>query len=146
MTSMARKPVPLRPTVDPAAQQDDRSQDRGRSQDDEDPKNNLLIQEFLLREISSRLSTIAETSIHELRLLHSVSDRISLLEDSNVEFVWNAVLQTIGIIFVIIFGVFAVLAYNASEISNRQSFEANQLSLLAFCNQAPVRLLPYSHS
>ena len=139
MASIARKPVPTPPNVNPA-EQDEELHDRNRLHEDDDPKNVFVIQELLLRDISSKLGTIAETSIHELRLLHSISDRISLLEDSKVEFIWNAVLQTIGIIFVIIFGAFAVLAYNASQIANRQSFQANQLSLLAFCNQAPVSL------
>lgn len=143
MASIPRKPVAARPTVNPSLS-DEGSQDLNPLQEDDDPKDDM-IQELLLREISSKLGTIAETSIHELRLLHSLSDRISLLEASKVEFIWNAVLQTIGIIFVIIFGVFAVLAYNANEIANRQSFESNQLSLLGYCNQAQVSLATLAH-
>jgi hypothetical protein len=139
MASIARKPVPAPSNVNPA-RQDEEPHERNRLHEDDNPKDGLVTQELLLRDISSKLGTIAETSIYELRLLHSISDRISLLEDSKVEFIWNALLQTIGIIFVIIFGVFAVLAYSASQIANKQSFQANQLSLLAFCNQALVGL------
>lgn len=141
MASIPRKPVGSRPTID-VIESYGSSQDRT-LQEEDDPKDNFIMQDHLLRDIANKLGIIAETSVHELRSLRSVSDRISLLEASKVEFVWNAVLQTVGIIFVIIFGVFAVLAYNANEIANRQSFESNQLSLLSYCNQVGLALAMY---
>ncbi|KAG0647979.1 hypothetical protein D0Z07_5688 [Hyphodiscus hymeniophilus] len=142
MASIPRKPVPVPSDLGVGftgrqGLQEEVSSSGDRSQSSEDLKDPALVQELLLRDIANKLGMIAETSKHELRLMHSVVERISLLEDSKVEFIWTAILQTIGLIFVIIFGVFAVLAYNASEISNKRSAEANQLSLLAYCDQAP---------
>jgi hypothetical protein len=38
-----------------------------------------------------------------------------------------------GIVFVIVFGVFSVMAYKIGEKANAQASEANQLSLLSLC-------------
>ena len=68
------------------------------------------------------------------------------------QYIWVAILQTVGVIAAIVFGVFAVLAYvvardantlatNAIELSstsNDLSDIANRLALLAYCDQSPL--------
>jgi len=77
-------------------------------------------------------------SRQELIVLNIVADRLKHLEGTKIEFIWSSVLQTVGLLFVIVFGVFAKLAYDAAEVANKQSFEANQISLLTFCLLNPV--------
>ncbi|KAB8292397.1 hypothetical protein EYC80_008132 [Monilinia laxa] len=71
------------------------------------------IPEDLLRQICEKLShpndltkeTSDQTEILRALLIQSTSN------DSKFEFVWNAVLQSIAIIFAVVFGTFSVLAY-----------------------------------
>ncbi|KAB8292398.1 hypothetical protein EYC80_008132 [Monilinia laxa] len=93
------------------------------------------IPEDLLRQICEKLShpndltkeTSDQTEILRALLIQSTSN------DSKFEFVWNAVLQSIAIIFAVVFGTFSVLAYLVGETANKQSTEANKLSLLSLC-------------
>ena len=68
---------------------------------------------------------------------------IEVSTTSKVEFIWGSVLQLVGLIFVVVFGVFAALAYIAAGVANTQASEANQLSLLTFCMLNPVIRLPF---
>jgi hypothetical protein len=60
---------------------------------------------------------------------------------SKFEFVCNAMLQLLAIAFVIVFGVFTVLAYNASLDANTQSSEGNQQAALANKDSAEANIL-----
>jgi len=76
-------------------------------------------------DLSQLLKTIIVTSREEVDLLQRVVDGIGSLDGSKSEFIWNTVLQVLGILFVIVFGAFSVLAYTAARIANKQSLEAN---------------------
>jgi hypothetical protein len=73
-----------------------------------------------------------------LEVLTVIAERLKYLEETKVEFFWSSVLQLAGLLFVVIFSVFAALAYDAAEIANRQSAEANQMSFVTFCMLNPV--------
>ncbi|QSZ32591.1 hypothetical protein DSL72_002170 [Monilinia vaccinii-corymbosi] len=91
--------------------------------------------EDILRQIYEKLphpndatkETSEQTELLQALLTQATSN------DSKFEFVWNAVLQSIAIIFAVVFGTFSVLAYLVGETANKQSTEANQLSLLSLC-------------
>jgi hypothetical protein len=103
-------------------------------------------QEDLLKAIYDKLPSAEIPSgltQHQLEVLTVIADRLKYLEETKVEFIWSSVLQLAGLLFVVIFGVFAALAYDAAEVANRQSAEANQMSLLTFCMLNPVRPKPF---
>jgi hypothetical protein len=84
------------------------------------------------------METLSELSKHQLIELSRIAKYVEISSTSKVEFIWSSVLQLAGLLFVVVFGVFAALAYNAADVANKQSFEANQLSLLSFCMSNPV--------
>lgn len=91
----------------------------------------LARQEALLRTICDKLPSV-QIAKEELKLLQSIEHRI-LSQSSKTQFVWNVFLQLVGIIFVVLFGAFAVLSYNIGKSTDRKSLEANQLTFLALC-------------
>ncbi len=84
------------------------------------------------------METLSELSKDQLIELSRIAKYVKISSTSKVEFIWSSVLQLAGLLFVVVFGVFAALAYNAANVANKQSFEANQLSLLTFCMSNPV--------
>jgi hypothetical protein len=99
-------------------------------------------QEDLLKAIHDKLPSaeiLSGFTQHQLEVPTVIADRLKHLEETKVEFIWSSVLQLAGLLFVVIFVVFAALAYDAAEAANRQSAEANQMSLLTFCMQNLVR-------
>ena len=93
-------------------------------------------QEDLLRAIHDKLPSaemLSSLTQHQLEVLNTIANRLKHLEETKVEFLWSSVLQLAGLLFVVIFGVFAALAYDAAEVANKQSAEANQMSFLTFC-------------
>jgi hypothetical protein len=57
----------------------------------------------------------------------------------NLEVLSGGVLQLVGIIFAITFGIFAVLAWEAGANQLKQAEIANQLTLLSYCAPTSVR-------
>lgn len=106
------------------------------------PTSDLLAaisQEDIREAVRSQLAateTLSQMSIE----LKKIAEDVRTSSTSKVEFVWGSVLQLAGLLFVVIFGVFAALAYDAAEVANKQSAEANQMSLLTFCMVNPVSL------
>jgi hypothetical protein len=91
----------------------------------------LAKQEALLQNICDKLPSV-EIAEKELKLLEKIERRV-LSESSKTQFWWNISLQLIGIIFVILFGTFAVLSYIIGKSTDRKSLEANQLAFMALC-------------
>jgi hypothetical protein len=74
---------------------------------------------------------------------------LKLVDDRPIkaQFIWNTVLQILGLIAASLFGAFSILAYvvahegnsislyaaSLSQIANKESVIANQLALLAYC-------------
>jgi len=81
----------------------------------------------------SAIETLPELSKEQLATLRDILSLIEITSTSKVEFIWSSVLQLAGLIFVVVFGVFAALAYDAANIANKQSSQANQLALLNLC-------------
>ncbi|MCJ1296064.1 hypothetical protein MMC34_007629, partial [Xylographa carneopallida] len=81
----------------------------------------------------------AEAVDPPLALLQSHHDRIGPAETktTRMQFMWNSILQASALVIGIIFGVFSILSYLASETANSQSLAANQLALLALCLSSP---------
>jgi hypothetical protein len=88
-------------------------------------------QEALLQTICDNLPSV-QIAEKELKMLQSIERQI-LSESSKTQFLWNVLLQFTGIIFVILFGVFAVLSYIMGRSTDRKSLEANQLAFLTLC-------------
>ncbi|RAL66663.1 hypothetical protein DID88_006348 [Monilinia fructigena] len=78
--------------------------------------------------------TSEQTEILRALLVQSTSN------DSKFEFVWNAALQSIAIIFAVVFGTFSVLAYLVGETANKQSTEAKSIEFTF--NMIPMRKVP----
>ena len=100
-----------------------------------------ILPEELSKAILDQLKSmelLSELSKGQLIELSRIAKYVEISSTSKVEFIWSSVLQLAGLLFVVVFGVFAALAYNAANIANKQSFEANQLSLLTFCMSNPV--------
>jgi hypothetical protein len=85
----------------------------------------------LLESINSKILP-PEIVLEELALLRGIHKQLRS-ESTKAQFLWNAFLQIMGIVFVIIFGVFSVMAYKIGERANTQASEANQLALLSLC-------------
>ncbi|MCJ1320734.1 hypothetical protein MMC15_006075 [Xylographa vitiligo] len=106
-------------------------------------------QAALLQRLNDTLSSIkpkAEAADPQLALLQSIRDRIGpeKEETTKTQFVWNAILQALGVIIGILFGVFSILSYVVSETANGQSLAANQLALLALCLSSPNSVSNFS--
>jgi hypothetical protein len=105
-------------------------------------------QEALLAESNHKLASadaLSDAAKQEAVLLKQIADLLKKSAvPSKVEFIWNQILQLVGICFVIVFGTFAVLAYNVAVVANKQSLDANQLSLLSVClsNEVCLRSVP----
>jgi hypothetical protein len=100
-------------------------------------------EEELLKAIRDKLPSseiLSRLSRDQVEILNVIAQSVKHLEDTKIEFVWNSALQLAGLLFVVIFGVFAALAYDAAAVANKQSSEANQLSLLTFCLLNPVSI------
>lgn len=91
-----------------------------------------VTQETLLNAINSKILP-PERVLDELLFIRRIHDLLSLSESTKTQFLWNAFLQVMGIIFVIVFGVFSVLAYSTNERANKLTADANQLALLSLC-------------
>lgn len=91
----------------------------------------LARQEALLQLICDKLPSL-QVAHEELELLQSIERQI-LSESSKTQFLWNVFLQLTGILFVILFGAFAVLSYIIGKGTDTKSLEANQLAFLALC-------------
>ncbi|KAI9639983.1 hypothetical protein NHQ30_011652 [Ciborinia camelliae] len=105
------------------------------TRNDPTPSQEVKIPEDILRQIYEKLPhphDITKESSEQTELLRALLIQ-STTNDSKFEFIWNAVLQSIAIIFAVVFGTFSVLAYLVGETANKQSIEANQLSLLSLC-------------
>lgn len=105
------------------------------------PPQDGKISEDILRQIYEKLpypNDITKESNEQTELLRALVIQ-STSDDSKIEFIWNAVLQSVAIIFGVVFGTFSVLAYLVGETANKQSVEANQLSLLSLCLSNSVR-------
>jgi hypothetical protein len=106
-----------------------------------DSSDQPLSQEDFLKAIydrvpsGKRLLSLMEQLLEVQKLM---ADRARHLEETKLEFVWSSVLQLVGLLFVVIFGVFGALALNAADIANKQSAEANQMAILTFCMLNPV--------
>ncbi|KAE9367454.1 hypothetical protein N431DRAFT_470886 [Stipitochalara longipes BDJ] len=110
------------------------------SEDDSSSSDKLVSQEDLLKAIYDKLPSaemLSGLTQNQLEILIVIAERLKYLEETKVEFIWSSVLQLAGLLFVVIFGVFAALAYDAAEIASRQSAEANQMSLMTFCMLNP---------
>jgi len=117
-------------TSSPPDAQDDLSQEEAKSDPEHMfPASPILIN--LLKSIDSKL-TPPEVHLKELALLQKIQKQLQS-ESTKTQFVWNAFLQTAGIIFAVIFGAFAIVAFKIGEQANIQSNQANQLALLSFC-------------
>ncbi|KAE9374103.1 hypothetical protein N431DRAFT_532808 [Stipitochalara longipes BDJ] len=117
-------------TSSPSTSRDDTSQiDVDNSL--EDASLNLPTATDLLKSIDSKI-TPPEVHRKELTLLQNIHKQLQS-ESTKIQFLWNAFLQITGIIFVVIFGAFSIIAYRIGEQANKQSNQANQLALLSFC-------------
>jgi hypothetical protein len=96
----------------------------------------------LLDSINSKIPP-PETVLEELAILRAIHKQLRS-ESTKVQFLWNAFLQITGIVFVIVFGVFSVMAYKIGEKANTQASEANQLALLSLCFGSNSVSLPSS--
>jgi hypothetical protein len=127
--------------LSPANAVNDSTQEPKNLNDGDISSEHQISQEDLLKAIRDKLPSaeiVSGLSKQELDVLNVIADRLLYLEETKIEFIWSSVLQLVGLLFVVVFGVFAALAYNAAGVANRQSFEANQMALLSFCLSNPV--------
>lgn len=111
---------------------------RNRLSSYDDASHILARQELLLQGIHNRLDVIGKTSElskKELIVLEAIRDNIgsSAKKTTKTQFIWNSILQTVGLVIGILFGIFAILLYRTTEIANRQALVSNQLTLMTLC-------------
>jgi hypothetical protein len=92
----------------------------------------LAMVEALVHSTSSKIPN-GETAEGQLKALREISHLLSSQQSTRAQFMWNVFLQTFGLGFAVMFGVFAALAYNMGNIANVQSSIANQLTFLSLC-------------
>jgi hypothetical protein len=83
----------------------------------------------LLREDRARVSELPEKGVLLLEAIHRRLES----EATKTQFFWNAFLQLVGLAFAVVFGAFAVLAWNTGKQANNQSNDANLLALVSLC-------------
>jgi hypothetical protein len=86
----------------------------------------------LMHTTCSKLPT-TDIAEDQLKALREILHILALQESTKTQFVWTVFLQTFGLIFVVLFGVFAILSYNIGKGANVQSLDANQLAFLSLC-------------
>ena len=74
-----------------------------------------------------------DTAEGQLRALHDIRNMLAAQDSSKTQFLWTTFLQTFGLIFALLFGIFAALSYNISKVANVQTSDANQLAFLSLC-------------
>lgn len=77
----------------------------------------------LLKSIDSKI-TPQEIYFKELALLQKIHKQLQS-ESSKTQFIWNAFLQVFGLVLVVIFGAFSIIAFRIGEQANIQSSQAN---------------------
>jgi hypothetical protein len=117
-------------TPSPSSAQDDASQ-LDVKDDAESSSSTPTTAIELLKSIDSKI-TPQEIHLEELALLQKIHKQIQS-ESTKTQFIWNAFLQVFGLVFVVIFGAFSIIAFRIGEQANIQSSQANQLALLSFC-------------
>ena len=110
--------------------QDDASQLEDKADSEPSPSPSPTTIE-LLKSIDSKI-TPQEIHLKELALLQKIQKQLQS-ESTKTQFIWNAFLQVFGLVFVVIFGAFSIIAFRIGEQANIQSIQANQLALLSFC-------------
>jgi hypothetical protein len=110
--------------------QDDKSQSDIKADSEPSPSTSPTAIE-LLKSSDSKI-TPPEVYLKELALLQKIHKQLQS-ESTKTQFIWNAFLQVFGLVFVVIFGAFSIIAFKIGEQANIQSSQANQLALLSFC-------------
>ena len=74
----------------------------------------------------------AATAEGQLKTLREIRDLLAK-QGTKTQFVWTVFLQVFGLIFALLFGIFAALSYNIGKLANVESSDANQLAFLSLC-------------
>lgn len=94
----------------------------------------LSRQESSLYGIHNRLLTNEESSalLHQVKLLQEIHSQLAG-KSTRLEFIWNAVLQTVIVMIAFLFGMFSIFSWHGQYLANQWISQANQISLMALC-------------
>lgn len=71
-------------------------------------------------------------SSQQVKLLQAIHAQLAS-QSTPLQFVWNAVLQTVVVIIAFLFGMFSIFSWHGQYKANRMTAQANQISLLSIC-------------
>jgi hypothetical protein len=68
----------------------------------------------------------------QVKLLEAVHNQLAA-QSTPLQFIWNAVLQTVVVAIAFLFGMFSIFAWHGQDQANYMAGQANQIALLSVC-------------
>ena len=89
--------------------------------------------ESSIPDLQTRLASDDPTdSSQQVKLLQAIHAQLAS-QSTPLQFVWNAVLQTVVVIIAFLFGMFSIFSWHGQDKANKMTAQANQISLLSIC-------------
>lgn len=87
--------------------------------------------ESKLSELQTHLIAKSDDS-QQVKLLQAIQSQLAA-QSTPLQFVWNAVLQTVVVAIALLFGMFSIFAWHGQYKANNIAVQANQIALLSVC-------------
>lgn len=68
----------------------------------------------------------------QVKLLQAIHAQLAS-QSTPLQFIWNAVLQTVVVITAFLFGMFSIFSWHGQYLANKMTAEANAISLISLC-------------
>ena len=108
----------------------------------------LRIHSSLLRDLveKSTMKDEGSDSSKQLQALEAIQRQLAA-QSTPLQFIWNAILQTVLVAIAFLFGVFSIFSWHGQWAANIIAGEANQLALISIClSNNEVMISPWRKS
>lgn len=89
-------------------------------------------QESTLAELKTHLIARNDDDSQQVRILAAIHSQLAA-QSTPLQFIWNAVLQTVVVAIALLFGMFSIFAWHGQEKANQMAVQANQIALFSVC-------------
>ena len=88
-------------------------------------------QESSFAELQTHIIAKSDDSQQE-KILEAIHSQLAA-QSTPLQFIWNAVLQTVVVVIALLFGMFSIFAWHGQDRANQMTIQANQIALLSVC-------------
>jgi len=92
----------------------------------------LLVPKEPLRSLSPSPPTSCTHNTEQVLLLQAIHDQLAS-QNTPLQFIGNAVLQTVFVTIAFLFGLYSIFSWHASITANVSAQQANQIALISLC-------------